>query len=357
MDQKAKDFLKKVLTTPSPTGFEQPVQDIVRDYAKDFADTVETDIMGNVYAGRNVNAPFRVMMTGHCDQIGLSVQYIDENGYLYVLQLGGWDVQNLIGQHVTVWTKYGPVPGVIGKKPIHLLDAEERKVVPKISDIWVDIGAASKESAAKLVRVGDAITIQMTYSELQNNRLASSATDDKSGMWVVMEALRRVDASKLKVAAYAVSTTQEEVGLRGATTAAYKINPHVGIAVDVTFTSACPTIDPKKVGEIKLGSGAVITRGPNFNPGVAERLMQVGDENQIPYQLDASGSPPGTDARTIQVSREGVATGLVSVPNRYMHSPVEIVSMDDMDACADLLARFIESLDENTSFIPKSSEH
>jgi len=357
MEQKAKDFLKKVLTTPSPTGFEQPVQDLVREYAKEFAETVETDVMGNVYAGRNVNAPFRVMMTGHCDQIGLSVQYIDENGYLYVLPLGGWDVQNLIGQHVTIWTKNGPVPGVIGKKPIHLLDAEERKVVPKISDIWVDIGAASKEEAAQNVRVGDAITVRMTYSELKNNRIASSATDDKSGMWVVMEALRRVDASKLKVAAYAVSTTQEEVGLRGATTAAYKINPHVGIAVDVTFTSDCPTIDAKKIGDIRLGSGPAIGRGPNFNPGLVERLTQIGDAQNIPYQLDPSGTPPGTDARNIQVTRAGVATGLVSVPNRYMHSPVEIVSLDDMDACADLLARFIESLDENTDFIPKSSEH
>lgn len=352
METKAKDFLKTVLVTPSPTGFEQPVQEIVREYAKDFAETIETDVMGNVIVGRNVKAPFRVMLTGHCDQIGLSVQYIDGDGFLYVIPLGGWDIQNLIGQHVTVWTKNGPVPGVIGRKPIHLLDPEERKVVPKMSDIWVDIGATSKEDAAESVRVGDAITVQMTYSELKNGRIASSATDDKAGMWVVMEALRRVDASKLKVAAYAVSTTQEEVGLRGATTAAYHVDPQVAIAVDVTFTSDCPTIDPKKIGEIKVGSGPAVGTGPNFNPGVVARLAELAEANEIPYQMNPSGSPPGTDARAMQMTRSGVATGLVSIPNRYMHSPVEVVSLDDMDACADLLARFIESLDVDSDFIP-----
>lgn len=357
MEPKAKEFLKKVLTTPSPTGFEQPVQDIVREYVKDFADMVATDVIGNVIVGRNVEAPFRVMLTGHCDQIGLTVLHVDADGFLYVTTLGGWDIQNLIGQHVTIWTKNGPVPGVIGRKPIHLLDPEERKVVPKISDIWVDIGAKSKEEALKLVRIGDAITVQMTYSELANQYIASSATDDKSGMWVVMEALRRVDGNKLKCAAYAVSTTQEEVGLRGATTAAHHVNPHVGIAVDVTFASDCPTIDAKKIGEVKLGAGPTIARGPNFNPGVVEQLVTLAEENNLPYQLDATGTPPGTDARAIQMSQDGVATGLVSIPNRYMHSPVEVVSLEDMDAAADLLARFIESLDENSCFTPNSSQH
>ena len=352
METKAKEFLKKVLTTPSPTGFEQPVQEIVRAYAKEFAETIETDVMGNVIVGRNVNAPLRVMLTGHCDQIGLSVQFIDSDGFLYVIPLGGWDIQNLIGQHVTVWTRSGAVPGVIGRKPIHLLEPDERKVVPKMSDIWVDIGAASREDAEAQVRVGDAITVQMTYSELKNNFISSSATDDKTGMWVVMEALRRIDASKLKCAAYAVSTTQEEVGLRGATTAAFRVNPQIAIAVDVTFTSDCPTIDAKKNGEIKLGAGPAIGRGPNFNPAVVDRLVKLAEEQNIPYQLNPSGSPPGTDARAMQMTRSGIATGLVSIPNRYMHSPVEVVSLDDMDAAANLLARFIENLDENFNFIP-----
>ncbi|MDO4571535.1 MAG: M42 family metallopeptidase [Planctomycetia bacterium] len=355
MEAKAREFLNKVLTTPSPSGYEQPVQQVVREYAAQFADSVETDVLGNVIAGRNIDAPFRVMLAGHCDQIGLAVQYIDADGFIYVINLGGWDIQNLIGQHVTIWTKKGPVPGVIGRKPIHLLKDDERKQVAKLTDIWVDLGENSKEAVEEYVRIGDPITVQMTVADLKNNFIATSAADDKTGMWVVMEALRRIDAAKLKCAVFAVSTVQEEVGLRGATTSAFHVDPHVGIAVDVTFASDCPTIDKKATGEVSVGKGPVVERGPNMNPGVVDRLTQVADAASIPYQLSASGLPPGTDARIIQMTRGGVASGLVSIPNRYMHSPVEIVSLDDMDAAADLLARFIEGLDENTSFIPKCS--
>ncbi|MDO4582588.1 MAG: M42 family metallopeptidase [Planctomycetia bacterium] len=356
METQAREFLNKILTTPSPSGYEQPVQEIVREYAGTFADSVETDVLGNVIAGRNGNAPFRVMLAGHCDQIGLSVQYIDAEGFIYVLPLGGWDIQNLIGQHVTLWTKSGPIPGVIGRKPIHLLKDEERKQVPKLSDLWVDIGEKSKEAVEKYVRIGDPITVQMTVSDLKNNCIASSATDDKTGAWAVMEALRRIRPEKLKCAVFAVSTVQEELGLRGATGAAYHVHPHVGIAVDVTFASDCPTIDKKQTGEVCVGKGAVIERGPNMNPAVVERLLEVAGRENIPHQLSASGSPPGTDARIIQMTRGGVASGLVSIPNRYMHSPVEVVSLDDMDAVADLLARFIEDLDESFCVIPKNSE-
>ncbi len=352
MDEKSREFLNKLLITPSPSGYEQPGQEVVREYVKTFADEVRTDVLGNVIAGRNVGARLRVMLAGHVDQIGLSVRHIDSDGFISVVNLGGWDIQVLIGQHVTVWTKNGPVDGVLGKKPIHLLKDEERKQVPKITDLWVDLGAQNKEEAEKLVRIGDPITVKMTTVELQNKRIAASATDDKAGVWVVMEALRRVDASKLKCAVFAVSTVQEELGTRGAITSCFGVAPQVGIAVDVTFATDCPTIDPKQIGEVKLGKGAVIDRGPNMNPALVERLCQMGDTHQIPYQLTASGSPPGTDARVIQMTRDGVASGLVSVPNRYMHSPVEVVSLDDMDACADLLARFLEELDENVDFIP-----
>ncbi|MDO4575842.1 MAG: M42 family metallopeptidase [Planctomycetia bacterium] len=356
MEEKSRAFLNQILTTPGPSGYEQPVQEIVREYAKSFADTVTTDVLGNVIAGRNVDAPFRVMFTGHCDQIGLTVQYIDAEGYLYFLPLGGWDVQNLIGQHVTIWTKNGPLPGVVGRKPIHLLREEERRQVPKISDLWIDIGAKDKAEAEALLRIGDPVTVNMQVHDLRNNLITASATDDKTGAWAVMEALRRIDAEKLNCAVFAVSTVQEELGLRGATGAAYSVHPHVGIAVDVTFASDCPTIDKKQNGDIVLGKGAVIERGPNMNPKVVNRLLEVGQQHTIPYQLTATGTPPGTDARVIQLSRGGVASGLISIPNRYMHSPVEVVSLDDMDAVADLLARFTEGLDENTSFIPSADD-
>ncbi|GAB6166035.1 M42 family metallopeptidase [Thermostilla marina] len=352
MDESARKFLIDILETPSPSGYEQPVQEIVRNYAKPFADTVRTDVHGNVIASRNDQAPFRVLLAGHCDQIGLIVQFIDESGFIFFQSIGGWDPLNLVGQRITLWTKQGPVAGVIGRKPIHLLTDEERKAVPKLKDLWIDIGAASKEEAESLVRVGDCVTIELAQRTLLNDRLISSGLDDKSGAWVVIEALRRMRPEKLKVAAYSVSTVQEEIGLRGARTSAFGVDPHVGIAVDVTFATDCPTIEKKQEGDIALGKGPVIYRGPNMNPKVVDRLIEVAEANDIPYQLAAAGRATGTDANAIQITRAGVATGLVSVPNRYMHSPVEMVSLADMDQVATLLARFVESLTPEDDFTP-----
>lgn len=354
MERKQREFFNQLLTTSGATGAEQPVQDVVRAYVKDFADEVTTDVLGNVIAVRNPGAKLRVLLDAHCDQIGLGVLNIEKNGFIYVHALGGWDVQNLIGQHVTIWTKNGPVGGVIGRKPIHLLEPEERAKASKLDEIWVDIGAKSAEEAAERVAIGDTITVRTFQTELGNNQLASCAMDDRSGVWVIIEALRRIDPAKLKCAVYAVSATQEEEGYRGSKPAAFGIDPHVGIAVDVTHATDCPTVDPKKIGDIKLGSGPVIKRGPNFNPILVERLCEKAEQNAIPYQLMANGRPGGTDAFVIQMTRSGVATGLVSIPNRYMHSPVEVISLDDMEHAADLLARFVEDLDENFSFIPHS---
>lgn len=352
MEASAQKFLTELLETPSPSGYEQPVQELVRRYARSFADRVTTDLHGNVIAVRNAEAPFRVLLAGHCDQIGLIVQYVDENGFIFFQAIGGWDPLNLIGQRITVWTQEGPVPGVLGRKPIHLLTEEERKAVPKLKDLWIDIGAANREEVEKLLRVGDCVTIELAQRSLLNDRLISSGLDDKSGAWVVMEALRRVAPAKLKVAAHSVSTVQEEVGLRGARTSAFGIDPHVGVAVDVTFSTDCPTIEKKEEGDVSLGKGPVITRGPNMNPKVVERLISVAEANDIPYQLVAAGRATGTDANAIQITRAGVATGLISIPNRYMHSPVEMVSLEDMDRVAELLARFVESLSPDDDFTP-----
>ncbi|MGL6196827.1 MAG: M42 family metallopeptidase [Thermoguttaceae bacterium] len=352
MTPEAKEFLKKVLETPSPSGFEEPVQKIVREYISPFADEVKTDVHGNVIAVRNPTATVRVMFAGHCDQIGLIVNYIDDQGFIYVLTIGGWDIQNLIGQRVKIWTQAGPICGVIGKKPIHLMTDEDKKKVPKIQDLWIDIGATSKEEAEKTVRIGDSITIDLAYGELMNNLIAAPATDDKAGMWVVMEALRRIDASKLKVAVYAVSTVQEEVGLRGARTSAYGIDPHIGIAVDVTFATDCPTIEKKQNGEVKLGGGPAVTRGPNITTKLANAIVDVAKANEIPVQICAEGRMTGTDANSIQVNKSGVATALISIPNRYMHTPVEVISLDDIDKAADLLARYVESIEPGVDYVP-----
>ena len=352
MDAAALDFLKQILDTPSPSGFERPVQELVRKYAAGFADKVTTDRHGNVFAIKNEDAPLRLMFAGHCDQIGLLVQYIDSDGFIYSQTIGGWDPQVLIGQKMLVWTSSGPVNGIIARKAIHLLTEEERKQVVKTKDLWIDIGAKTKEEAAALVKVGDPITMELGFRPMLNNTASATAMDDKCGLWVVMEALRRAAAKKPEVAIYAVSTVQEEIGLRGAQTSTFSVDPHVGIAVDVTHATACPTIDKNQEGDVKLGGGPVIYRGPNMNPIVVDRLMEIARQKEIAYQPAASGRATGTDANTMQTSRGGVATGLVSIPNRYMHSPVEMISLDDVDRAADLLAAFACDLKPTDEFIP-----
>lgn len=353
MEPKSLDFLKTLLETPSPSGYESGLQQIVRDYVADFADEVRTDLHGNVIVVKNPDAPLRVMLAGHCDQIGLIVQHIDDDGFLYVQPIGGWDPEMLIGQRMMVWSQGGPVPGVIARKPIHLLTEDERKQAPKMKDLWLDVGAAGKDEAAKAVRIGDAVTVELCFRELRNDLAVSPAMDDKAGCWVVIEALRRACRNKsLTCGLYAVSTVQEELGLRGARTSAFGIDPQVGVAVDVTHATDCPTIEKKEEGDVRLGRGPVIHRGPNMNPKVVERLIQAADRHKIAYQLAASAKATGTDANAIQVNRAGVAAGLVSIPNRYMHSPVEMVSLKDVDTAADLLARFAEGLNAKAEFTP-----
>lgn len=352
MNADAQDFLRRLLETPSPSGFEQPIQKIVREYAASFADQIRTDLHGNVIASRNPDAKLRVMLAGHCDQIGFLVQYIDAEGFLYVQTIGGWDPVVLVGQKLVVWGEAGPIPAVVGRKAIHLLTDEERKQVPKLKDMWVDIGAKDKAEAAALVRVGDPVTLALGMTSMRNNLAAAPAMDDKVGLWVAIEALRRTAPKKLNCALFAVSTVQEEIGLRGAATSAYGIHPTVGIAIDVTHATDCPTIDKKTEGDIALGRGPVIYRGPNMNPRVVERLIDTAAAGNIAWQPAASGRATGTDANTIQTSRGGVAAALVSIPNRYMHSPVEMISLDDIDKAADLLAGFALRLVGDEDFTP-----
>jgi endoglucanase len=352
LDARPLDFLKQILTTPSASGYEGAVQQIVRDYAADFADQTTTDLHGNVILARNPGAPLRIMLAGHCDQIGMIVQHIDDDGFLFVQPIGGWDPEVLIGQRMVVWTAAGPIPGIIARKPIHLLTEEERKQVPKMKDLWLDIGASDDDDARKVVRIGDAVTVELHYRELRGGKAAAPAMDDKAGLWVVVEALRRADPAKLRASVFAVSTVQEELGLRGARTSAFGIDPQVGVAVDVTHATDCPTIEKKEEGDVRLGRGPVIHRGPNMNPKVVERLLAAADRHKLPFQLAASAKATGTDANAIQVNRAGVAAGLVSIPNRYMHSPVEMISLDDIDRAADLLARFVESFEADADLTP-----
>ncbi|HHX38867.1 MAG TPA: M42 family metallopeptidase [Armatimonadetes bacterium] len=345
-------FLRRLLEAPSPSGYERPAQDVVRDWVGSFADEVRTDVHGNVIAAVNPSGRPRVMLAGHCDQIGLMVQHIDDDGYLYVNQIGGHDITVLIGQNVVVWSKSGPVPGVMARKPIHLMKDDEEKKPPKIHDLWVDIGATNKQEALEAVEIGDPITWSLGMRTLRNSLAASPAFDDKAGVYVVMEALRLLSEQQPSAAILAVSTVQEEIGLRGAVTSTFAVEPQVGIAVDVTFATDHPGADKKVCGDVSLNKGPAIHRGPNMNPVVVSRLIAAAQEKGIPYQLVGSARATGTDANVMQISRGGVATGLVSVPNRYMHSPVETVSLRDMQHAAELLAAFVLKVETDAEFIP-----
>lgn len=352
MQASAHQFLKDLLSQPGPSGYEEPVQEVVRVYANSFADRVSTDLHGNVIAGINVDARYRIMLAGHCDQIGLGVTHIDEQGFIYTTRIGGWDPQQLIGQRMTVWSDEGPVPAVIARKPIHLLSGEERNRVVKLEELWLDIGARDRADAESVVTIGDPVTLQLGYQEMRNGLANAPGMDNIVGVWVVIEALRRVVDASPHWAIFAVSTVQEEIGLRGARTSAFGIDPQLGIAVDVTHATDCPTIDKRQEGDVRLGRGPVIARGPNVNPKVFKRLVETAKEGEIPYQIAAHGRGTGTDANAMQISGAGMATGLIGIPNRYMHSAVETIALDDIDKSADLLASFIGALTIDEDFTP-----
>jgi putative aminopeptidase FrvX len=352
MESQALEFLKRLLHAPSPSGYERPIQDVVRQYVTGFADAVTTDVHGNVIVARNSQAPLRLMFAGHCDQIGLIVTQIDDQGFIYTQAIGGWDPQQLIGQRMVIWSDTGAVPAVISRKPLHLLTDEERKQVVKQEDIWLDIGARDKAEASAIVRIGDPVTLQLGFQELRNNLANAPGMDNRTGLWVVIEAFRRACQQPLGCALFAASTVQEEIGLRGAKTSAFAIDPHVGIAVDVTHATDCPKIDKRQQGVVSLGKGPVIFRGPNMNPVVTRKLIDICRQREWPFQLSAIGRATPNDANMLQICRAGVATGLVSIPNRYMHSAVETISLDDIDRAADLLAAFANQLSSADDFTP-----
>ncbi len=352
MQEASLHFLKNLLHTPSPSGFERPIQDVVRAWAGPLADEVRTDRHGNVLAVLNPEGQPRIMLAGHCDQIGLMVQHIDDNGFLYVQPIGGWDMQILLGQHLTVWAKEGPLAGVLSRKAPHLLTSEDRNKVPQFNDVWIDIGVKDRKEAEALVTPGDPVTLALGSRELRNGLIASPALDDKVGVWTVMETLRLLKGRPLRAAVFCVSTVQEEIGLRGAATSAYGIHPAIGVAVDVCHATDTPGNDKKKIGDIKLGKGPVLFRGPNINPHVFDRLHRAAGALELPVQVCGSPRATGTDANAIQLARDGVATALVGIPNRYMHSPVEMVHLDDLDQAARLLAEFCAGVTPEQDWTP-----
>jgi putative aminopeptidase FrvX len=354
LEDKHFSFLKELVETPSPSGFEQPAQRILRRELEGVADEVRTDVMGNVIgriAGPD-GAP-RVMLAGHCDEIGFMVKYIDDNGFLFFAPIGGVDAHLVPGQRVHVHTASGPVLGVVGKKPIHMMEPKDRETVVKFKSQFIDLGCADRKSADALVSVGDPVTFAVGLERLQEDRVTSRAFDDKMGAFIVARVLQEVrQLGAAPVDLYGVSTVQEEVGLRGGTTSAYGVKPDVGLAVEVGFATDFPEVDKKEIGEIKVGSGPILSRGANINPVLFDLMVRTAREENIPYQVMGAPRATGTDANVIQLSRGGVAAALVSVPLRYMHTPVEMLSLADLDNTIRLLAGLMYRIGDRGMFIP-----
>lgn len=352
MDDKSRTFFRQLVETPGPSGYEQPVQAIVREWVGEFADEVRTDLHGNVMASRNAAGRPRILLDGHCDQIGMMVQYIDDAGFVYCLPIGGWDVQILLGQRVSVWTAGGPIPGVLSRKATHLLSEDERKKTPEFHELWIDIGVRNGEEAKSLVAIGDPVTLELGLRPIRGDIVSGPKMDDSAGVFVVFEALRRIADKPIHAAVHVVSAVQEEIGLRGAQTAAYGVDPQLGIAVDVTHATDCPTIDKRANAVVALGKGPVLFRGPNINPVMFRRLRALADERKIPVQIKGANRGASNDTNPIQLTRAGVATACLGIPNRYMHSPVEMISLADLDAAAELIAQFLLTLGPGDDFTP-----
>ncbi len=345
-------FLKQLLSTPGPSGDEMAVAQVWREEARTFADTVSADVRGNSYARLEGTGP-RVLLAGHIDEIGLMISYIDEQGYLFFAPIGGWDAQVLVGQRVRLQGQQGPVIGVIGKKPIHLIEADERSRASKIEQLWIDIGVKNRDEVlAQGVQVGCTGVIDVPLYEFPHSRIVSRSLDNRIGAFTVLEALRLLAQRRPFATVVTVATTQEETSLTGATTAAFAYDPHIAIVVDVTFATDHPESDLRQYGDVKLGGGPVLSRGAANSPLVYERLLAIAAQEQIPYSLQISPRHTGTDADAIHKVRSGVATGVISIPTRYMHSPNEMIDLADVAHAARLIAAFVRSIHSEKEFVP-----
>lgn len=351
MNKDALNYLKTLVETHGSAGYEEAVQAVFRARVKDVSDSVTTDVLGSVIAVHNAGGSPRILLDGHSDEIGFLVRHIDDNGYLYLATSGGWDEEVMVSQRVLVHTEGGSIPGVLGKKAIHLMDPEERKRKSEIHNLWVDIGAKTGEEARKQVAIGDSVTMNAFFEEMLGGRAVAKSFDNRAGIFAVSETLRALSKG-VKAATYGVSAVQEEIGLRGAVAATYSVNPDIAIAIDVTHSFDIPDANKRKGADVKLGLGPVIVRGPNINRKVFARLVEVARKLEIPYQVAASGIGTGTDANVIQLSRGGVATGLIGIPLRYMHNPCEMLALEDLENTVKLLTAFVESVTPEDNWIP-----
>jgi endoglucanase len=349
-------FLKSLLDTPGPSAFEAAPARVWRAEAARFADSVRADVAGNSFATLNPDGRPRVMLAGHIDEIGVMVSHIDDDGYVSFDTIGGWDHQVFVGQRVHLLGRQGPVTGVVGKKAIHLMEKDDREKVSKVEDLWIDVGAASRAEAERQLRIGDPGVLAAGVLEFPNGRLVSRCIDNRIGAFVVLEALRHLaGGTRAAAAVTAVATTREEIAATGggARSSAATLEPDVAIVIDVTHATDYPGIDKRRHGDYRLGGGPVLSRGASVSEMVFDRLAEAAEAESIPYTIEAASRDTHTDAEAIFNAHRGVATALVSVPNRYMHSPNEMIALEDLDRTARLLAAFVRRLAPDSDFVPR----
>ena len=355
MSPESLGFLKRLLDTPGPSSFEAAPARVWRAEAQSFADSVQADVAGNSFASLTTPAGPRLMLAGHIDEIGIMVTHIDDEGYLSFDTIGGWDHQVFVGQRVILLGRAGPIRGVVGKKAIHLMEREEREKVSKVEDLWIDIGATNRAEAEAGVRIGDPGVLAAGVMEFPNGRLVSRCIDNRIGAFVVLEALRLLAQNRPAATVTAVATTREEIAATGggARSSANRLEPDVAIVVDVTHATDYPGLEKRRHGDYRLGGGPAISRGASVSELVFELLLETAEAEGIPYKIEAASRDTHTDAEAIFNAHRGVATGLVSIPNRYMHTPNEMVALEDLERTARLLAAFARRLGPDTSFVPQ----
>jgi putative aminopeptidase FrvX len=350
MRKESLEFLKELLAAPTPSGYESPGQRIWCQYARQVADEVRTDAYGNAVAVLNPKADPRIMVDGHVDEIGLIVKHIDDKGFIYFQRIGGVDPALVRGKRVDIHTQRGLVRGVIGALAIHLQERDKDPKVPKMHEVFIDIGAKDAADTRKKVSVGDPVTFVDTVEMLNDHILVARGLDNRAGTWVAIEALRLARDARCKCAVFACSSVQEEIGLAGAAMTVFNVNPQAAIAVDVTHATDTPGIDVKQHGEVKLGKGPGLAIGRENHPVIVDRLRKVAKRKKIDVQIEAFSQSGGTDALAIYTKQGGVPCAVVSIPNRYMHSTVEMLDLRDLQRTADLLGAFLVDIKPKERF-------
>ncbi|NLN42768.1 MAG: M42 family metallopeptidase [Methanosarcina sp.] len=343
-----KSLLEKFTNAHGISGFEDDVRELLKKELEPYVDTMRRDCMGNLIAVKKGEGP-SIMLAAHMDEIGFMVRYIDDNGFLRFVGIGGWFDQTILNQRVVVHGKKGSIPGVIGSKPPHVMKEEDRKKPMKLDDMFIDIGAKNKEDAENLgIEIGTTASIDRDFVSLANGKVTSKAFDDRAGLVILIEVMKQLSKHKIEANVYAVGTVQEQVGLKEARTCAFGVCPDLALALDTTIPGDHPGIS-KTDSSLELGKGPVITvadasgRGLIAHPQVLKWLKETAAENEIPYQLGV-GSGGTTDATSIHLSREGIPTGTVSIATRYIHSPVEVLDTADIEACVSLIVKAIENV-------------